>query len=67
MSTVDIISKYEQLPKISQIAALLGARKKTNITGLVGSSLSFVIHALFKKTELPLLLLFNDKKEHLGY
>ncbi len=67
MSTVDIISKYEQLPKISQIAALLGARKKTNITGLVGSSLSFVIHALFKKTELPLLLLFNDKEEAAYY
>jgi transcription-repair coupling factor (superfamily II helicase) len=67
LSTVDIISKYEQLPKISQIAALLGARKKTNITGLVGSSLSFVIHALFKKTELPLLLLFNDKEEAAYY
>lgn len=67
MSTVDIISKYEQLPKISQIAAMLGTRKKTNITGLVGSSLSFVIHALFKKTELPLLLLFNDKEEAAYY
>lgn len=67
MSTVDIISKYEQLPKISQVAAMLGARKKTNITGLVGSSLSFVIHALFKKTELPLLLLFNDKEEAAYY
>ncbi|MFY8096988.1 MAG: transcription-repair coupling factor [Flavobacterium sp.] len=52
---------------MSQIAALLGARKKTNITGLVGSSLSFVIHALFKKTELPLLLLFNDKEEAAYY
>jgi transcription-repair coupling factor (superfamily II helicase) len=67
LSTVDIISKYEQLPKISQVAAMLGARKKTNITGLVGSSLSFVIHALFKKTELPLLLLFNDKEEAAYY
>lgn len=67
MSTVDIISKYEQLPKISQIAAMLGTRKKTNIIGLVGSSLSFVIHALFKKTELPLLLLFNDKEEAAYY
>ncbi|WP_396187998.1 transcription-repair coupling factor [Flavobacterium sp.] len=46
---------------------MLGARKKTNITGLVGSSLSFVIHALFKKTELPLLLLFNDKEEAAYY
>ncbi|WP_291275486.1 transcription-repair coupling factor [Flavobacterium sp.] len=46
---------------------MLGTRKKTNITGLVGSSLSFVIHALFKKTELPLLLLFNDKEEAAYY
>ncbi|WP_394343607.1 transcription-repair coupling factor [Flavobacterium piscinae] len=41
--------------------------KKVQIKGLVGSSLSFVIQALFEKTELPFLLLFNDKEEAAYY
>ncbi len=36
---------------------------KINAKGLLGSSLSFVVQAVFEKTELPLLLLFNDKEE----
>lgn len=41
--------------------------KKVQIKGLVGSSLSFVIQALFEKSELPFLLLFNDKEEAAYY
>ena len=67
MNTADIISKYEQQPKISQIVELLSSRKKINVTGLVGSSLSFSIHSLFKKSELPFLLLFSDKEEAAYY
>lgn len=67
MNTADIISKYEQQPKISQIVELLSSRKKINVTGLVGSSLSFSIYSLFKKSELPFLLLFNDKEEAAYY
>nr|WP_317165220.1 transcription-repair coupling factor [Flavobacterium difficile] len=48
---------------MGQIAEFFASRKKINITGLVGSSLSFVVDALFKKSELPFLLLFNDKEE----
>ncbi|ESU23677.1 transcription-repair coupling factor [Flavobacterium enshiense DK69] len=35
--------------------------------GLIGSSLSFVIEALFQKTDLPFLLVFQDKEEAAYY
>ncbi|HSD14115.1 MAG TPA: transcription-repair coupling factor [Flavobacterium sp.] len=35
--------------------------------GLIGSSLSFVIEALFQKTDLPYLLIFQDKEEAAYY
>ncbi|WP_396182319.1 transcription-repair coupling factor [Flavobacterium sp.] len=41
--------------------------KKIQIKGLIGSSFSFVIQSLFQKTELPFLLLFNDKEEAAYY
>jgi transcription-repair coupling factor (superfamily II helicase) len=37
------------------------------MTGLVGSSLSFVMHSLFKKAELPFLILFNNKEDAAYY
>nr|WP_245748268.1 transcription-repair coupling factor [Flavobacterium terrigena] len=52
---------------MGQIAEFFASRKKINATGLVGSSLSFVVDALFKKSELPFLLLFNDKEEAAYY
>ncbi len=67
MSKSEILQKYQQNPKIGQIAEFFASRKKINATGLVGSSLSFVIDALFKKSELPFLLLFNDKEEAAYY
>ena len=67
MSKSEIIQKYQQNPKIGQIAEFFASRKKINVTGLVGSSLSFVVDALFKKSELPFLLLFNDKEEAAYY
>ena len=67
MSKSEIIQKYQQNPKIGQIAEFFASRKKINTTGLVGSSLSFVVDALFKKSELPFLLLFNDKEEAAYY
>ena len=67
MSKSEIIQKYQQNPKIGQIAEFFASRKKINATGLVGSSLSFVVDALFKKSELPFLLLFNDKEEAAYY
>ena len=67
MSKSEIIQKYQQLPKIGQITEFFASRKKINAIGLMGSSLSFVVDALFKKSELPFLLLFNDKEEAAYY
>ncbi|WP_371926087.1 transcription-repair coupling factor [Flavobacterium cerinum] len=41
--------------------------EKIHLKGLVGSSLSFVIQSLFHKSDLPFLLLFQDKEEAAYY
>lgn len=67
MKASEIIQKYERLPKISQISESITHHSKIHVTGLIGSSFSFVIDALFKKSEVPFLLLFNDKEEAAYY
>ena len=67
MKASEIIQKYEKQPKISQISECIQNRKKVSVTGLLGSSFSFVVDALFKKSDLPFLLLFNDKEEAAYY
>ncbi len=64
-----VYSIYDNSPKTEQIVALLGQNNtpKTHLSGLVGSSISFVIRSLFKKTELPFLLILNDKEEAAYY
>ncbi|WP_245575620.1 transcription-repair coupling factor [Flavobacterium gelidilacus] len=47
--------------------SLAHQNQKIHAKGLLGSSISFVIQALFEKTELPFLLLFNDKEEAAYY
>ncbi|MGF1555085.1 transcription-repair coupling factor [Paucihalobacter sp.] len=41
--------------------------QNTHLKGLVGSSLSFVISESFKSTNLPYLIIFNDKEEAAFY
>ncbi len=67
MSTSDIISIYDRSSKIAAVTASFEARQKSQITGLVGSSLSFMVHSLFKKSELPFLILCNNKEEAAYY
>jgi transcription-repair coupling factor (superfamily II helicase) len=48
---------------VSQIAEnLQQSENKIHLKGLVGSSLSFVVNSLFHKSELPFLLIFEDKE-----
>jgi transcription-repair coupling factor (superfamily II helicase) len=64
----NISSVYTSSAKIIQLAESIAVpEKKIQLKGLIGSSLSFVIQALFQKTELPFLLLFNDKEEAAYY
>ncbi|MEY4011541.1 MAG: hypothetical protein RIT22_665 [Bacteroidota bacterium] len=64
-----IYSIYDNSPKIEQIAAQIAQNhaQKLQLSGLVGSSISFVIRSLFKKTELPFLFILNDKEEAAYY
>jgi transcription-repair coupling factor (superfamily II helicase) len=68
LSKSTLLNTYDNSPKIKQIVdSLQEAEQKIHINGLVGSSHSFVIQALFKKTEKPFLVLFNDKEEAAYY
>ena len=48
-------------------AALQKRDSKLSVKGLVGSAFSFVIKTVFEKSELPFLLLFQDKEEAAYY
>ena len=64
MSKSTITSVYQKSAKVQLLANALEQRDtKINAKGLLGSALSFVVQAAFEKSELPFLLLFNDKEE----
>lgn len=67
MSKSDIISIYDKSPKIALLESTFAARQKSQMTGLVGSLFSFVANSLFKKSELPFLILFSNKEEAAYY
>ena len=64
-----VYSIYDTSPKTEQIVALLAQNNspKLHLSGLVGSSISFVVRSIFKKSELPFLLILNDKEEAAYY
>lgn len=64
MSQNSLYSSYQESDKIKQIAEALEVPLcKLQLKGLVGSSLSFVFQAVFKKSDKPFLLLLNEKEE----
>jgi transcription-repair coupling factor (superfamily II helicase) len=64
LSKSTITSVYQKSAKVQLLANALEQRDtKINAKGLLGSALSFVIQAAFEKSDLPFLLLFNDKEE----
>lgn len=63
MSKSVVVGRYDKATKVSQIAEILQqSENKIHLKGLVGSSLSFVVNSLFHKSELPFLLIFEDKE-----
>ena len=59
---------FTQAPKIGNLREAIAQRVPlTSISGLPGSSLSFVLSALFEKSEHPFLLVFDDKEEAAYY
>jgi transcription-repair coupling factor (superfamily II helicase) len=58
-----VVGKYDKATKVCQIAAILQqSENKIHLKGLIGSSLSFVVNSLFHKSELPFLMIFEDKE-----
>jgi len=68
LSKSALFQKYENSPKVAQIAESISVREqKIHLKGLVGSSWSFVVKALFSKSENPFLVILNDKEEAAYY
>ncbi len=69
MSKKILYSTYDNSPKTQQIVARLleNNQVKMHLDGLLGSSFSFVIRSLFKKAELPFLVVLNNKEEAAYY
>lgn len=64
----EISNKYSQSAKVKQLAQAIEKREdKLHAKGLIGSSLSFVAENLFRRSELPFLLIFKDKEEAAYY
>jgi transcription-repair coupling factor (superfamily II helicase) len=68
LSKTALYNIYDNSPKVKQIVdGLQQAEQKIHLNGLIGSSLSFVVQSLFKKTEKPFLVILNDKEEAAYY
>ncbi|MFV8345573.1 transcription-repair coupling factor [Flavobacterium sp. ZB4P13] len=69
MSKTALYNTYDNSPKTQQIVARLleNNQVKMQLSGLLGSALSFVIRSIFKKAELPFLIVLNNKEEAAYY
>ncbi len=68
MSKQNLLQVYEKSAKVNLLAdAILKRDSRLQIKGWAGSSLSFIIKTVFEKSELPFLLLFQDKEEAAYY
>ena len=65
---MEIQKRYNASSKVQSISQEITERgKKLQLKELVGSSISFVIESLFRKSDLPFLLIFQDKEEAAYY
>jgi transcription-repair coupling factor (superfamily II helicase) len=69
LSKSALYTTYDNLPKTQQIVNQLleNNEVKLHLNGLLGSSVSFVIRSLFKKAELPFLIILDNKEEAAYY
>lgn len=64
MSKAQVWSLFEQSSEIRKLRrAIANSEKNIGVNGLVGSSLSLVIAELFRTSEIPYLLILNDKED----
>jgi len=69
MSQQDIQGFYADHPKLASLTAELNHQQPNAycLNGLVGSAKSLLITELFKQTELPFLLIMEDKEQAAYY
>ncbi|MEM9362417.1 MAG: transcription-repair coupling factor [Bacteroidota bacterium] len=67
MSLASISNRFEQSPQIRKLGEAMSQSQNGSLEGLTGSALSFVLASTFKSSELPFLLLLNDKEEAAYY
>ena len=68
MSQSSLINSYTTSEKVKQIVDTLATdAPRIHLKGLIGSSLSMVMQAIFKKTEKPFLIILNEKEEAAYY
>jgi len=68
LSKSSVTAVYQKSAKVDLLAKAIAKKDaKISAKGLVGSSLSFVVQALFEQSDVPFLLLFNDKEEAAYY
>lgn len=68
MSKSHLSQTYAQTSQTQNLqTAIAQIETKTHLKGLVGSSFSFVLAENFKQSDLPFLLVFNDKEEAAFY
>ncbi|MFI1744871.1 transcription-repair coupling factor [Thalassobellus sediminis] len=68
MSKTILSQTYAQTLQTQNLkTSIANSQSKTHLKGLVGSSFSFVISSVFKETEKPFLIVFNDKEEAAFY
>ncbi|WP_406685435.1 transcription-repair coupling factor [Seonamhaeicola sp. MEBiC1930] len=68
MSTSNLSQSYVQTLQTQNLrSAIAHPQAKTHLKGLVGSAFSYVISSVFKASEKPFLLIFNDKEEAAHY
>ncbi|KAA3625792.1 MAG: transcription-repair coupling factor, partial [Flavobacterium sp.] len=64
MSKAQVWSLFEQSSEIRKLRqAIANSEENIGVNGLVGSSLSLVIANLFRTSEIPYLLILNDKED----
>ena len=68
MSLKNLSSKYQNSAKIAAIAdQICKPESKVYLSGLLASSLSFVVKSLFEKSENPFLIILEDKEQAAYY
>ncbi len=72
MSNPSLITTLEQSPQLRKLGDTIAQTQETlhnniHAKGLTGSALSFAISSLYKRLEVPVLLILNDKEEAAYY